>query len=267
MYTQSTINDINYTITGTGTPMIFCHAGFVDSGMWQAQIDHFAKDYQVICYDMQGFGQSSPATAPISRRHELKNLMDELEISEAILVGCSLSGATILDFALDYPEQVKALVVVSAIPNGFDLQGEPPRYMFEMFGALQSGDLETASELQMRIWFDGMFREPTDVDVNLRKAVKAMNQIALDKHGITIGNSPAPNPLEPPAINRLADITQPTLLIAGKLDHPEVLRAQTVMQEAMPDATTHIISATAHLPNMEQSSEFNQVVTDFLNRI
>lgn len=256
---------VHYEVSGEGIPIIFCHAGFVDSGMWDEQVKFFYSKYQVIRYDMQGYGQSQPATQAMSRRNELKQLIDKLNIEKAILVGCSISGTTVMDFALESPERVQALILVAMVPSGFEMQGEPPRYLFEMIGALQAGDLDKASELQTRIWFDGMMREPQDVDSVLRQRVKVMNQQALLKQGAILGDAQPLNPLNPPASSRLADIRQPTLILTGELDHPEVLRASQVMGEVIPNSQTHVLSASAHLPNMERPSEFNQVMNDFLN--
>ena len=258
---------IHYEVIGQGTPLIFCHAGFVDSQMWNPQIDAFSQDYQVIRYDLRGYGQSSPATQPISRRHELLAVMEHLDIDKAILVGCSISGTTVLDFALDYPEKVIALITVAATPSGFELQGEPPAHIYEMFGALQQGDFETASELQTRIWFDGMTRSPEQVDAELRQQVKAMNLNAVQRNTFLIADSQPLNPLDPPAITRLSEIHVPTLVIAGALDHPEIMRSATVMTDAIPNATTHILDDSAHLPNMEQADDFNRFMCDFLQQV
>ena len=57
-----------------------------------------------------------------------------------------------LDLALEQPHRFKSLTLVGATPSGFQLQGEPPRYLMEMFAALQSGNFDLANELQIRIW-------------------------------------------------------------------------------------------------------------------
>ena len=55
----------------------------------------------------------------------------------------------ILDFALDYPKMVEALVPVSAAPSGFELQGPPPKYIPELMAAMQQGKIAEAAELQV----------------------------------------------------------------------------------------------------------------------
>jgi pimeloyl-ACP methyl ester carboxylesterase len=54
------------------------------------------------------------------------------------------------------------------------------------------------------------------------------------------------------------------MVIAGELDHPEILRAAEFMAHAIPSAKKLILPNAAHLPNMEQPDAFNQAVFDFL---
>jgi pimeloyl-ACP methyl ester carboxylesterase len=79
-----------------------------------------------------------------------------------------------------------------------------------------------------------------------------------------VADAQPPNPLTPPAAERLGEIQAPTLIVAGALDHPEILRAAEVMAAAIPGADKAIIEDSAHLPNMEQPAAFNEAVLNFL---
>jgi 2-hydroxy-6-oxonona-2,4-dienedioate hydrolase len=253
-----------YEVAGEGETLLLSHAGFVDSRMWDAQWDEFAKHYRVIRYDMRGYGKSDPVEGPVSRRDDLFRLLRHLNIERASLVGSSMSGEIVLDFTLEHPEMVSALVVVSATPSGFELQGAPPPNLMEMMEAMQKGDLERASELQIRIWIDGMYRQPDQVNPDVRKQAAEMNRIPV-KNGTWAKADMQPlNPLNPPAVGRLGEIHAPTLIVAGDLDHPEILRAADFMQAGIAGSKKHIISGTAHMPSMEKPEEFNRVVLDFL---
>ncbi|GIK40348.1 MAG: hydrolase [Chloroflexota bacterium] len=256
-----------YEVAGEGEPLVLSHAGFVDSRMWDDQWHDFSQHYRVIRFDMRGFGKSDPAEAPITRRDDLYHLLKQLNIGRATLLGCSMSGEIILDFALEHPEIVSALVVVSAVPSGFELRGEPPRYLMEMMAAIQQGDLALASELQNRIWIDGPFRQPEQVDPLVRERAAEMNRIALANQTMTKVDASPLNPLNPPAVQRLKEIRVPTLIIAGGLDHPEILRAAEVMTATIPGARKVIIPDCAHMPNMEKPGQFNHVVLDFLHNV
>jgi pimeloyl-ACP methyl ester carboxylesterase len=144
------------------------------------------------------------------------------------------------------------------------MQGEPPRYMMEMIGAMQQGNFEQASELQIRIWIDGMYREPHEVDSHVRQKAAEMNRIAVNNQTFFIADSQPVNPLVPAAINRLNEIQCPVLVIDGALDHPEMSRAADLMLTQIPNATRHQIEGASHLPNMEKPQEFNRMILDFL---
>lgn len=264
-----TVNNakLYYEVAGEGQPVILGHAGFVDSGMWDAQWEALATRYKVIRYDMRGYGKSDLAPSPVSRRDELSGVMKALDIDRAALIGCSLSGETMLDFALEHPDRVDALILVSAVPGGFEMEGEPPALLFEMFGAMQAGDVERTSELQIRLWVDGMYRQPEQVVSAVRERAAEMNLIAVKNGTFATADSEPLNPLNPPAVGRLNEIGVPTLVIAGALDHPEILRAADVMAAAIPNAQKVIIPDSAHVPNMEKPAEFNAVVLSLLEKL
>lgn len=256
-----------YAAAGEGQPLVLSHAGFVDSRMWDEQWSDFTQRYRVIRYDMRGFGKSDPVAAPISRRHDLDRLLKQLDVARPALIGCSLGGEMILDFALDYPEWVTALVVVSTAPGGFELQGEPPRYLMEMMAAIEQGELALASELQNRLWVDGPFRQPEQVNPLVRQRAAEMNRIALANGTWGKADAQPLQPLDPPAAQRLNEIHVPTLIVAGALDHPEILRAAEVLAATIPGAKKVVIPDCAHMPNMEKPAEFNHAVLDFLHAL
>jgi pimeloyl-ACP methyl ester carboxylesterase len=245
--------------------LVLVHAGILDSGMWESQWDAFTRHYRVLRFDMRGFGKSDLAQGPVCRRQDLYTVLTQLGIQRAHLLGCSLGGETIIDFALEHPEMLSSLIVISATPSGFALEGEPPALLMEMFAAMQHGDLSRASDLQIRVSLDGPFRQPEQVDPAVRQHAAEMNLIAMKNGTAAIADMQPLNPLNPPAVNRLKSIRVPALIIAGALDHPELLRAADVMAGEIPGAKKLIISDTAHIPNLEKPHEFNQAVLEFLD--
>jgi pimeloyl-ACP methyl ester carboxylesterase len=257
---------IAYEIAGNGEPLVLVHAGFVDRRMWDGQWRDFGRHYRVIRYDMRGYGASDPVQAPIARRDELGQLLAHLGVARAILLGCSLGGELVLDFALERPEQVAALVLESAVPSGFELQGAPPPDLLEMLAALDQGELEHAAELQGRLWIDGPFRVPGQVDSRIREYALEMARIAIANRTMLQVDAAPAKPLDPPAAQRLPMVQAPTLVIAGALDHPEVLRAADVLVHGIPQARKAVLADCAHLPNMERPDEFSQEVLAFLKQ-
>jgi pimeloyl-ACP methyl ester carboxylesterase len=244
--------------------LILNHAAFLDSRMWDAQSEAFAERYRVIRYDMRGFGKSDPVTGPRTRREDVYRLLAHLGVTRAHVLGCSMGGEIALDMALERPEMVASLIVVNSTPSGFELQGPPPRYVLEMIEAMQRGDDERASELQLRIWVDGPHRAPEQVEPSVRARAAEMNRIFVRNKTFPIADMQPHNPLNPPAAKRLDQVRCPTLVVTGALDDGEILRAGRMLVEEIANAKAVTIPNAAHVPNMEAPELFNQTVLNFL---
>lgn len=255
-----------YETAGTGFPLILVHAGICDSRMWDEQFDVFAQQHRVVRYDLRGYGQTAPVDGAYAHHTDLLALLNHLGIERAHLLGCSMGGATVIDFALTYPDRVSALIPVCCEPGGFqDPVDEPlPPGYEEYEAAAKAGDLAYANEYEVHLWADGLQRTPDQVDAALREKVYAMNQIALQHEALQLRER---QKIDPPAAARLGEIQAPTLLIMGDLDYPSMLRAADFMATTIPGAQKATIQGTAHLPNMEQPAHFNQIVLDFLREM
>ena len=108
-YIEQTDGRLYYEVAGEGETLVLGHAGFVDSRMWDPQWDLLTQRYRVIRYDMRGYGKSDPAQGPRNRRQDLAELLQHLAVERCALLGCSMSGTIMLDFALEHPEMVTAL--------------------------------------------------------------------------------------------------------------------------------------------------------------
>ncbi len=258
---------IYYETAGDGVPLLLSHAAFLDCRMFDDIWEPLAAEFRVVRYDMRGFGKSSPVNGPVSRRADLQQLLKHLDITRCHLVGCSHGGEITLDLTLENPGEVDSLTLVAGTPSGFELKGEPPRYMSEMVDAMQHGDVDRANEFQIRIWLDGEFREPGQVDAGLRKKALEMNRIPVMQGTFFRADTQPLNPLDPPATTRLEEVDCPTLIIAGSLDHPEVLRAADEMAARIPKARKVIFEGSGHVPSYEQPEQFTRQLLEFLQTV
>lgn len=250
-----------YESAGTGPPLLFVHAGICDSRMWDEQFAHFARHYRVVRYDMRGYGQTAAVDGPFAHHHDLYSLLKHLGIARTHLLGCSMGGSACLDFVLAYPDIVDRLILVGSAPSGYQTNRPLPAQLATVDAALEKGDFATAAELETQIWVDGIGRTPEQVAPAIRDLVRAMNMIALQNEVLDLGQ---PQPLDPPAAQRLAEVQAPTLLLIGDLDQPRTLDAIEFMAERLPNARKVVMSGTAHLPNLEQPEQFNAIMLDFL---
>lgn len=254
-----------YEDAGAGLPVVFIHAGIADSRMWDSQFAVFARRYRAIRFDMRGFGQSKMVAGPYSHRADLHALLRALGVDSAALIGVSLGGQTAIDFALEHPGKTAALIPVCSglSGQGDEDAGELPPLIQEIIRADQAGDQERVNELEVQLWLDGLHREPGSVRAEVREKVLQMNRIALQ----TPPDLGQPQPLDPPAAGRLGEIQVPTLVIYGELDLPEINATAQLLGRAIPGAQVARIDGTAHLPNMEEPEQFNELVLGFLAQL
>ena len=85
---------------GTGSPVVFLHAGVADRRMWRTEMDRLKKTHRVIAYDRRGFGETESAPLPFSHVDDLEAVLDQLGCETATLVGCSQGGRISIDLAL-----------------------------------------------------------------------------------------------------------------------------------------------------------------------
>jgi pimeloyl-ACP methyl ester carboxylesterase len=252
---------LRYESSGEGPPLVLVHAGIADLRMWDPQVDAFSPRYQTIRYDMRGFGRSPIVPGPYAHHDDLRVLLDALDVERAFFVGCSMGGGAVLDFALENPRRVDALVLVGSAVGGFEYEGEPPEEWGEIVAADEAGDLERVSELEVRMWVDGPGRGPGAVDPAVRDLVREMNLIALQNEAMNLGEE---TDLDPPAATRLPEIQAPTLVLVGDKDQPRTLAAADLLAKGLPNARKAVMPDTAHLPNMERPDEFSHLVLNFL---
>lgn len=106
---------ISYTDAGQGKPLVLIHAFPTDQEMWRPQQQKLQQNFRVITLDLWGFGQSAPvngqAVTMSDYADELKKLLDQLNIKQAIIGGESMGGYIALAFLERYPDYVNGLIL------------------------------------------------------------------------------------------------------------------------------------------------------------
>ncbi len=256
-----------YEVAGTGHPFTLIHGLLLDRRCWDDQFEVFAQQYRVLRYDLRGWGDSSQEEAepPFSPRQDLLSLLQYLNIEKTYLLGLSGGGTLALDFTLEHPDKVDALILVASDPSGLErpMTDAIQAFAGQYYGALQRKDAGGAAEATVRFWTDGPRRTPEQVDAQARARVTTMSRQHIERHGDFLAHEQHMIPLKPPAINRLAEVRVPTLIVVGDEDVPEVIGAANVLEQGIAGAQKVVIAGTAHHPQMEKPGEFNRVVLDF----
>ena len=243
-----------YEVEGEGHPLTLVHAGVAHLRMWDEQVRAFAERYRVIRYDTRGFGRTRSDDVPFSNRDDLLRLLDHLGVERTHLLGLSRGATIALDFALEQPERVSALVIGATAPSGFEFETpEMDATWTEMERLEEAKSWDALVALETQVWTDGV-GQPTDrVRPDIRERMIKWN---LENYRAEGGNG-QPQPLDPPAAGRLKDVTIPTLVTWGDLDVPAALAGGEAMASGIPGARRHVFTGAAHMINLEYPDEFN----------
>ncbi len=262
-----------YEVAGAGHPFVLVHGHLLDRRSWDDQFAVFAQRYRVIRYDQRGFGDSGLITKdePYSDRQDLYDLMKFLGIKSAYIMGVSGGGALAIDFTLEHPEMVDALIPVTAGVSGYQPSEEVMKKypdVVRMYTSLEKAfekhNIARAVEISLELWTDGPGRLPKQAAPDVRERVREMTTRNWERPDDEAQAETPPVPLEPPALERLSVIGVSTLVILGEWDGPNPLDSLTA---EIPGAKKVVMAETAHHPFMEKPAEFNQIVLDFLGSL
>ena len=161
-----------YEVAGKGGYIVLLHDGAVHREIWDEQFLVLAKSYRVVRYDRRGYGNSSNPNAPFSNINDLNQLFIQLNINKATIFGMSAGGGLVLDFALEYPEKVTALVLVGAVVSGYGYSShmlsrggrinfseliKDPQRLIKYLGLEDPYEISDANELGL-LWYQEILR-------------------------------------------------------------------------------------------------------------
>ena len=263
---------IAYLDVGAGPPVILIHGFGGSMWQWEYQQHQLSQHFRVLTLDMIGSGLSAKpdiAYTPHELVDFLREFMDVLEIKQASLVGNSLGAGIAIGLALDHPQLVDRLVLISGFPDRVEERLASPLFKRALktnapvwlawIGNWLFGRSLTETVLE-EIVYDKTLLTPAVVErsyQNRKRGGYIAPQMAVVK------NLPA---WENGYAKRLGEIRQQTLIIWGTEDRvfPPTVADDLVRQ--IPTATLHKISDTGHIPQWEQPTLANHIITEFLTR-
>jgi pimeloyl-ACP methyl ester carboxylesterase len=249
--------DLWYESSGDGYIVIFLHAFAVTSAMWFSQVVELSKtDFQVVCVDLRGHGLSSAPPAPYTLPQLAKDvheLIQYLASSKVALVGLSTGGRVATRVALDYPNDVSKLVLVST-------KSEPAVEIKVELDTLSKIALNDSEASAAKLFHLNHYQRLANAAPSL---MKTFEEVWFDKPGNGFaGVATAISTMES-VTKRIAEIQVPTMAIAGELDppcHPYL----AWYERSMANCQGFIVPESGHFVNVERPELFNQLLSDFL---
>jgi pimeloyl-ACP methyl ester carboxylesterase len=245
-------------------PVVLLHAGVADRRMWEPQWARLTAVRDAVRLDMRGFGEST--RRPVGELAHVDDVLDtlaELGVGRCRLVGVSMGAGVAVEAALAGPGLVEALLLCT--PGGSLIPGMTPQlaeFVAAERAALAAGDLDAAVEANVRWWGAGPGRAVDALDPAVRGLLRRMQRRAFE---VTADwddveeREPEPSPLD-----RLGEITAPTLVLQGGRDLDVIREAARRVTEGIPGACRVDWPDTAHLPSLERPQAFGDLLTQWV---
>ncbi len=247
-----------YEMAGSGEVVVLVHGFTLDTRMWEDQFLPLAQHFQVVRYDLRGFGKSAlPTDEAYSHVDDLNALLDRLDIPQAHLVGLSKGGGVALDYALTYPARVGRLVLIDTVLGGFAWSSQSNAENGVIWQEAVRGGIPAAKAAWLaHPLFAPGHRQPS---VSARLA-----QIVGEYSGWHFVN---PNPerhLEPPAAARLGELAMPVLALVGEEDTPDFRQITDLIGQQAPRSRAMVVAGVGHMSNMEAPAAVTDALLAFL---
>ena len=261
--------EIYYEVTGTGPSLVLVHEFSGSCRSWSRQVEAFRKRYSVITYNCRGYPPSSVPQDPslYSQDHsvgDLLGLLDNLKIDSPYVGGFSMGGAIALNFALDHPRRVRALILAGTGTGSTDreqfvrdyspiadrLESDGPRAVFDEYYT------RMVTRIPLRRKNLSTWKEFSEEFARLSGL-----GLAYTLRGVQF-KRPTIHALEA----RLEELRAPTLILVGEEDEP-ALEPSRFMHKVIPNSKLVVFPGTGHTLNLEEPECFNEAVLEFLEQI
>ena len=261
--------DLYVTEAGEGTPVVLLH-GLTATNRYVVMGSKALEraGHRVIAYDARGHGQSDPAPSPEAYRYEdlrddLVGVLDSHGVERAVLAGASMGAHTILRLALEQPERVAGLVVITPAYDEDEFAAPASLARWDALSdGLRTGGVEGFVEA---------YGDP-GVPENWRETVlKVIRQrLAAHEHPEALADALKATPRSRPfpSIESLGAIEAPTVVVADRdeADPGHPLDIGEAYARTIPGAEL-VVEEEGKSPIAWQGSQLSKIIADVAGRV
>lgn len=235
---------------------IFLHGFGGSLEDWQPVWDRLPASLAAVRYDLRGFGRSRAQPGPFSHAEDLLALLDARGIARADLVGLSMGGSIAVRFALDHPERVNRLVLISPGLMGWDWSDEWRARWRAITARARAGEMDAAR---------GLWAEHTLFDTVRDGPAASLLLASISRYSGREWIADHQRPVLPD-VDRLPLLMPPTLLLSGNRDMPDFRLIADLVSGAAPSVERIDFADCGHLLTLEAPERCAGAVAAFLAR-
>ncbi len=224
-------------------------------GMWAPQIRVLGDYFRVIAADLRGHGESPAPVGPYTMPElaaDAVELLDDLGVGAAHVAGLSLGGAVAQTLALEHPDRVRSLALMSTAPKF----GETDAWLdkAELVGREGTGAL---ADTVVRNWFtDACFARTPELPASYSEGIACTSDDGYAGCCHAIAGFDSRDRL--PAVEERIRLA--TLVVAGEQDTSTALEVVRGLHERLDGSRMVTLSPAKHLVNVEQADLVNSTL-------
>jgi len=230
--------------------LIFIHGAGGSSLFWQEQVKVLSARLNTIAIDLPGRGRSTgEGKQKIADYAEVvAHFLTAIDISDPVLCGLSMGGAIVQQMLLDYPDRLKAGILIG---TGASMKVAPA--FFETIEKDYSGFADWLSKICVS--------KKTDP----QKANPFREDLLRCRPEVTIGDFGACDRFD--VVDQVSAIKAPVLVVTSEEDKLTPLKFGEFLEKSIKKARRIHIMDAGHLAPMEKSEETNQAILNFLDEV
>jgi pimeloyl-ACP methyl ester carboxylesterase len=254
--------EVAYSEVGRGDPLVLIHGLADDHRAWRRALPDLLLRRRVILYDLRGHGQTTLGTPHGTLRqlsNDLLEFMDAIDLEQVDIAGFSLGGTIAMRFAIDFPLDVRGLVLVATSSRVGRVAADWYRQRVDM---VDRGDPQLRETLD-RDTADVHAESPDELD----EALMIRRQSTADPRGYRNACAAMAALNEGPLDPELGRITVPTLIVASEKDRHCPPKAAEIIAAGIKGSRLEIISGAGHPIPVEKPRELAGSINSFLTEI
>lgn len=260
---NANINGANlyYEVHGDAEPLLMIQGCGGEISNWQNVIEPLSQNFKLILFDNRGMGRSEVTPGDYTTKNlaaDAVGLLEHLQIERAHVLGWSMGGMIAQEIALAYPEKVNKLVL-SATAAKFSAKSS---YKFRAFiELLKRKEFEALVDWQMSLVFsEQTFANPEATAFTRNAFLNSPYPMRAEGLSSQVAALTAHD-----RRGQLREIKAATLISGAEEDGFFTVKELQDLTSEIDKAELKII-AGSHLYHAENSAEFSQVVTEFLQK-
>lgn len=254
-----------YEIHGEGIPVVLLHGFTGSTRTWNDFILNRPDGIQLITIDLPGHGKTTGDTLKTMDEciDDLHTFFKKLNVHSFYLLGYSMGGRTALRYAIQYPDEIKGLILESSSPGLLEEEARKAR---------RRKDEKLANKIEkdgvtafVNYWENiPLFHTQKRLTEKAQQAIRTerlfqrREGLANSLRGMGTGSQASNWGL-------LENVKMPVLLLAGELDE-KFITINKQMYKQLSDVTLEIIPHAGHAIHVEMPDIFQKIVVEFAKK-